>query len=402
MSPTRRTLSLLFFSCFLLLSGTSKAQFVDEFEGNRIDGWTHATGDGQATMDFVQKDKFAQIRVDATDDTHNIWWAIIKRNVAPALDLSRLEAPNHELRVEARVRVSHAPRRLNFMVNTQRTTNFHKQLMEYDIPDTTGWHTISMTTDDLDAVPGDSLYVQLGVTDWGRGTYQVDLDSYRAEIIDTRRAGPDKGTLVPYHPPIPDPDTFSNHLDATHDAVVNTDYPEVNFHDWHAQEEGREVPVLTVSANQWAVLRWDFGPHAEVDAKGAGLLELTTQSVAKGGDYVAAYGEALGGEFGKVRVIEILGGDGQWTQDSVTYERLLQGQSYADVFNGQMVYDKDVSRTPGEANYVTISEPVLQRLLNGTTKGLLIRPLGAIDASFYDSETENGDWRPTLHFTVEE
>ena len=48
----------------------------------------------------------------------------------------RLQEPGYALRVEAKVRVSHAPRRVNFMANTQRTTNYHACLMEYDIPDT--------------------------------------------------------------------------------------------------------------------------------------------------------------------------------------------------------------------------------------------------------------------------
>jgi hypothetical protein len=42
----------------------------------------------------------------------------------------------------------------------------------------------------------------------------------------------------------------------------------------------------------------------------------------------------------------------------------------------------------------------MQRLLNGTTKGLLIRPLGAINASFYASENQKGQMGPKLHFNI--
>jgi hypothetical protein len=42
----------------------------------------------------------------------------------------------------------------------------------------------------------------------------------------------------------------------------------------------------------------------------------------------------------------------------------------------------------------------MQRLLNGTTKGLLIRPLGAITANFYALEQQNGQMAPTLHFNT--
>ncbi|MCB9247292.1 MAG: hypothetical protein H6613_01455 [Ignavibacteriales bacterium] len=89
------------------------------------------------------------------------------------------------------------------MVNTNRTTNFHIDLMEFDIPDTTNWHVISMTTKKFDAKPGDTVYVQMAATDYGLEKYQIDIDYYRADIVNIKEAGPDKGILVPYHPPIP-------------------------------------------------------------------------------------------------------------------------------------------------------------------------------------------------------
>jgi hypothetical protein len=39
----------------------------------------------------------------------------------------------------------------------------------------------------------------------------------------------------------------------------------------------------------------------------------------------------------------------------------------------------------------------MQRLFNGTTIGLLIRPLGAISASFYASENQKGQLGAKLH-----
>jgi hypothetical protein len=391
---------LLFFTLILIIPGISQAQFLDGFDKEDIEGWFFFTGDGDATMDFVQKDHYARIFVDATGDRHNVWWAIIKRDVSSYLDLQKLETPDFELRVEARVRVSNAPRRINFMINTNRTTNYHEHLMEYDIPDTTGWHTISMTTKNLDAVPGDTLYVQLGVTDWGLGKYYVDVDYYRADIVNVDIAGPDKGEPLPYHPPVPGTDTFSHKLAVTHAALINSDFPDVKFNDWHIKAQGRNVPVLTVSANQWAVLRWDFGSYAESKADGAALLELTTQSILRGGDYISTYGNDLGMEFGKVRVIEILGADPVWDEEEVTYSSLIQGKGLSEVFNSQMVFDAELAEEPGSKNYITISRPVLQRLLNGETKGLLIKPLGALIVSFYKSGNETGNFGPKLHFNI--
>ena len=287
------------------------------------------------------------------------------------------------------------------MINTQRTIDFHKHLMEYDIPDTTGWHTISMTTKNLDAESGDTLYVQLGVTDWGLDKYHVDVDYYRADIVNVHLAEPDKGEPLHYQTAVADTDAFSHKLNVTHDSLIKADFPEVNFNDWHIEAQGPNIHILTVSGNQWAVLRWDFGRHTESKADGAALLELTTHSVLKGGDYIGTYGDDLGMEFGKVRVVEIIDGDPWWDQDEVTFKSLIQGSRLCDVFNSQMVFDAALSEKPGSKNYITISRPVLQRLLDGHTKGLLIRPLGALNASFYASDNQTtGNLGPKLYFNI--
>ncbi|AHM62664.1 hypothetical protein D770_22085 [Flammeovirgaceae bacterium 311] len=387
------------FLMVLMATGICQAQFIDSFEDNKLEGWLFFPGDGNASIDFVPKQGYATMVVDASKDRHNAYWTIIKRNVAPFLKLEKLKDPAFELRVEARVRIPRAPRRLNIMVNTQKTTDFHHDLMEFDIPDTS-WHVISMTTRNLDAVPGDSLFVQLGVTDFGLGQYEVDVDYFKADIVNTKKADPDKGLRVPYHPPIPDLNTFSNHLNVTHDALINLDFPEVNFNDWQVKEKGGNARILTVNGNQWAVLRWDLKQFKNQKAQGAAVLELTTQSVSKGGNYIEAYGQDYGMEFGKIRVIEILGGDPDWEQGKVTFNSLMQGKPYEEVFNEQMMYDTEMAEQNGDKTYITISEPVLQRLLDGTTKGLLIRPLGAIDASFYASENGKGMDGPKIHFNT--
>ncbi|MBN1399184.1 MAG: hypothetical protein JXA06_14205 [Bacteroidetes bacterium] len=383
----------------LITSTFCQAQFLDNFDKNKIDGWFFFTGDGAAEMDFVQNNGYATIVVDAAKDKYNVYWALIKRDVTKYLDLNKLKDTTYQLRVEAKVRVHNAPRRLNFMVNTNRTTNYHIDLMEFDIPDTTDWHVISMTTKKFDALPGDTVYVQLAATDFGIGKYYVDIDYYRADIVNVKLAGPDKGELVPYHPPVPEISTFSNHLAAAHDCVINSDFSCVNFNNWSVKEQNNESRILTINANQWAVLRWDLEKFKNMKINGAGLLELTTQSVSKGGNYTEVYGEDFGMEFGKIRIIEILGGDPAWDQNKVTYDNLIQGHEYSEVFNTQMIFDSEVIEEHGGKNYITISRPVMQRLIDGRTKGLLIRPLGAIDASFYSLEDKSGNG-PKLHFNI--
>jgi hypothetical protein len=377
-----------------------KAQFLDEFNKEKIEGWFTMIGDGTPGMSFIPHSGYATIVVDGSKDKYNVYWTLIKRDVTKWLDLTKLKDTSYQLRVEAKVRLHDAPRRLNFMVNTNRTTNFHIDLMEYDIPDTINWHVISMTTKKFDAKPGDIVYVQMAATDFGLEKYYVDIDYYRADIVNIKEAGPDEGYPVPYHPPIPDMKSFLNHLDVSQDCVINSDFPEVNFNDLHVKEKDGDVRVLTVNANQWGILRWDFSEFKNAKIAEAGLLELTTQSVHTGGNYVDAFGKDFGEEFGKVRVIEILGGDPQWDQSTVTYNNLTGNKNYSEVFTTQMIYDFEVNEEPGGKNYITISKPVLQRLLNGTTKGFLLRPLGAIDASFFTLENQNESDIPKLHFTI--
>lgn len=393
--------SVAFVLSSLLLPALSHAALIDDFDGPQIDGWFQITGDGNAKMGFEQQDGFARIHVDATQDKDGVWWTCIKRDATKSLDLKKLKDPAYELRVEAKVRGSAAPRRVNFMLNTSRTTDFHEHLREYYLDDTTNWHTISFTTRNFDARPGDTVFVQFCVTDWGPGTYNVDLDYYKADVVRPQRVGPDVGEPLLYHPPVADTSSFSHHLTATHDSIINSDFPDVNFNDWHVATPDGAARVLTVTANQWIVLRWDFGSLANARAAGPGLLELTTQSLAIGGKYIEALGKDFGEEFGKIHVIEILGGDPAWDQEKVTYKNLIGNALYEEVFNTQMIIDLELASKPGDKAYFTLPRPVMQRLLDGKTKGLLIKPLGAQSGSIYASEDASGHG-PKLHFSTAE
>jgi hypothetical protein len=382
-------------SGLLTITPLSHADFIDDFNNKSVAGWQTFTGDGDAQLKLIPMDGFARMQVDATKDQHTIWWTIIKRDVAQSLDMEKLKSPDYELRVEARVRPSHSPRRVNFMINTQRTTDFHEHLREYDLGQSSDWQVISMTTRNFDAVPGDQVNVQLGVTDWGPGEYYLDIDYYRAEVVKVKGAKPDVGEPLVYHPPVAPLDTFKQNVKVKHDAVINSAFPLVNFNNW--QSDGARV--LTVSAGQFPLLRWDMQSYRGKKADGAGVLELTTQSVQKGGNYVAALGEDFGIEFDKVRIYEIFGGDVNWQQNTVTFANFTQGKDLQAAINGQMIFDTDVADANGKT-LVTIPRPVMQRILDGTTRGLLLKPLGALEVSFFDSEHGDGSLAPTLHFNT--
>jgi hypothetical protein len=385
---------------FVIALSSASAQFIDNFDGvlkldpTGADGWTFRTGDGLATMNLRSTEGRAVITVDATRDRRGIWWAFIRRRVSREMDLGLLRNPHTALRIEARIRVSDAPRRVNLHLNTQRTTDFHSHLMEFDIADTAAWHTISMTARGFPAVRGDTVYGQLALMDWGLGRYRVEVDYFRVDVVKADSAGPDKGDPLPYHPPLPDPESFAYHIPVAHDAMIDAEYPDMSFNNWSAGGGTTRTPLLAVGGTQVAVLRWDFGSLAGSKAVRSGLLELTTYELERSPDSAK--------DFGMVRVSEIIGGDPVWRQEQVTYNSLCKGHDITTVINSQMIMDVDVAGQRGGRTLATISRPVLQRMLDGRTRGIAVRPLGAVHASFYAVENQAGRFCAKLHFTTME
>lgn len=369
---------------------TACAQFVDDFDGTTlvkdkrgVNGWTWYTGDGDATASFSMSGKgYASVSVDATKDKRGIWWAIIKRCVSQNMDLSLLAKPNYELRIEARIKVSDAPKRVNLSLNTNRTTDFHSNLMEFDIGDTTDWHTISMTTDHFDAAPGDTVYGQLALMDWGLGKYRVDVDYFRVDIVDVDTTGPDKGMQVPYHPRVPEVTTFTYRVPVLEDGMIDRLYPDMSCGNWSTVSGGDTTRLLSVNGEQYVILRWNLTEYAGRKVSGSGLLELTTYSLFRSPDYRK--------DFGMIRVCEVMGGDPVWHGKSATYNSFTRGEPLDRVVNSQMIIDVPVNPLRGGKNLITISRPVLQRMIDGKTLGIAIKPLGAVDASFYGENKLNG------------
>jgi hypothetical protein len=394
------------FSWLLLVAlhfcGQASAQFIDDFNDTSvktdpegIHGWTFQAGDGTATMDFRQGGKgYASIFVDATTDKRGIWWALVERKVSDNMDLTLLQRPGYEFRIETRIRVSHAPRRVNLQVLTQRTTDDDSHLMEYDIPDTENWHTISMTTHHFDAKPGDTIIGHMALMDWGLEKYRVDVDYIKVDIVNAATAGPDKGEAVPYHPPIADPKIFAHQVKVAEDSMIDLENTDVNLNDWYAVTGARKVNLLTVDGTHYLILRWNLSTFAGKKVADHGLLELTTYSVQRKAHDLK--------DFGIVRVVEILGGDPNWDQKTVTTDSFCHWQTLNRVLNTQMIIDWPVTEGDGGKTYLTISKPVLQRMMDGKTLGIAVKPLGAVNAAFYSMENEGGEVSARLHFNLEE
>ncbi len=395
------TRALLVVATCLFAVLPASAQFCDDFnaptlrkDSSGINGWTYFTGDGSAVMDFSLSGKgYSTVHVDATRDKRGIWWALIRRRVSAEMDLGLLSNPRHALRIEARIKVSDAPKRVNLHLNTQRTTDFHSHLMEFDIPDTSNWHTISMTTHQFDAIPRDSVFGQLALMDWGLERYDVNIDYFKVNIVNLDSIGPDQGVQVPYHPPVQKPATMRYHVPVEQNGMVDTEYPQMTFSNWYTRDESGKTDLVTVSGTQFVVLRWNLSAFAGKNVDGSGLLELTTHSVQRSSDYEK--------DFGMVRIVEIIGGKPLWNRKDINYATLCQGQALSHVLNSQMIIDININERKGGKSFAMIPKPVLQRLVDGKTLGLAIRPLGAVNASFYASSERERKKGAVLHFNCD-
>lgn len=372
--------------------------FVESFDDNEMlhdpsaqAGWDWRTGAGEATMTFSQSGGIGIIDVDARADRRNIWWAMIRRGITADIDIRELARADRELRVEARVRTSAAPRRVNLHFNHSRTTDYHSHLKEFDIPEADIWHRISMTSQGFGAVPGDEVFVQLALMDWGYDRYQVEIDRLAVSLVNPQEVGPDLGEPLPYRPDILPPENYSHGLRASQDASVDSAWPQVNFSNWANESDGGH-PLLAVGGGKIALLRWDFQSVIGLSPKAWGMLELTTDQVFRADTGLE--------EFGELRIVEILGGDPAWSREAVTWENFLTGGEADTVLNGQMLIDVEPVSKRGGKTRIAVSPPVLRRLLSGRTKGLAIMEQGSIYATFY-SGTSGGSGGPTLYLNLE-
>lgn len=386
----RCKIQILFILVFLFfLTSITSAQFVELFEGDPASGWQTRTGDGGAKSEIHFRDGYGRIIVDGTGDDRNVWWAIMETTVSGDLDLELLARSGYELRVEARIRSSHAPRRINLHFNTQRTTDFHSHLMEFDIPDAGNWHTISMTTDGFDGRPGDTVNSHIALMDWGRQIYHLDVDYFKVDVVNKEEADPDLGEQVVYPPPTVRPDNFTYSEPAFQAAMIDRRYPGVTLSGWRDGDR----TVLTTDDTKTIILRWDLEPYQDRTAVDYGMLELHPYA------YYQATGTGLH-EFDQVRLVEILDGDPEWIREEVTWKSFTLGRCIDEVFNTQMIVDIDMPEQAGEEVIrLAIPRPVIQRMLDGRTQGIAIYPLGALHASFY-SGIQDPQKEPRLYMNL--
>lgn len=384
---------------FAFCAQAAAADFLEDFSGKTLavdaqghQGWATLTGSGEATISFRQEAHHGIVEIDATKDKRNIWWAVIKRAVSPSLDRSALGNPGKALRVEAKIRLNNAPRRVNLSLNHARTKNFHADLAEFDIPDT-GWHVISFTDKTFDATPEDEVFAQMALMDAGRQRHRIEIATFKVSVVDSATAPPDVGEPMPYRPPLPV--AYANRVAVAQDAIIDSAWPDVNLRDWtelNPDEGTLGVKVLSVSGTQIGILSFDLSRFKGRRADGWGVLELTTSS--------AQWAPTNLEEFGYLRTVEIKDTAPDFVRDKITWNGLFGGGPELDVLNGQLIYDIPPALERAGRTRIAINPAVMGRLLSGETKGLAIYPQGALNASFASSQAPDQNARPTLSFNV--
>ncbi len=374
------------------------AQFREDFNAatpaftsQGVPGWNAKTGDGTGIFTQRIENGVVTLRLDARQDKRNIWWAFLHRDASGPLNLNNLSKPGYGLRITARVKPSHGPRRVNLYLKSQSSGDDF--LREFDLPAADQWYEISMTTGTFRHAAGKPLLGQVSFMDWGNtGVYELAVDYLQVDVVKLDRAGPDKGLPLPYRPPLADATQFGLELPVAADVTLDRQYPDLNLAAWVA-DGGANGPLLAVDGSRIVLLRWDLSALKGKKVKGPGQFEFYAQSV-----YRLAQNPK---DFGEVRICEILGGPPDWPEESVTLENLLGGQPEAGVFNEQTIVDVAVTPGPDGKTTVTISQPVLQRLVDGRTKGLVIKPLGAISAVLRDADADGGKYAARLRLNVE-
>ncbi len=175
--------------------------------------------------------------------------------------------------------------------------------------------------------------------------------------------------------------------------MVSLAYPTMNFCTWGVTDGRPPLSVLTVSPTQYVILRWDFHAYAGRQVVAPGILEMSVHSFHRLSSYPLE-------EFGRIRVAEIIGGTRIWQRETITWAGFSGGGSEDEVFNPQMIVDEDLGNVKDGKHRITISRPVLQRLIDDYSFGLALRPLGPVIASYCALEAGGAACAPRLGFTT--
>lgn len=220
---------------------------------------------------------------------------------------------------------------------------------------------------------------QISLMDWGISSiYTLEVDYIKVDLVNKNQAHPAFGLPLIYRPPIEASDAFDKVYVATKNVSLDSLWPDLNMNSLLNAEDSTKLLHLNTSG--FTLLAWDFSSLSahEIATVGSGQLEIYTHQISLLADSPK--------DFGELRICEIYGDMQDWDADSFCYNQFVGDNKLENKINTQTIIDTKMQAKKGAKTVVTISKPVMDRLLSGKTKGLAIMPLGYISASFYTND----------------
>jgi hypothetical protein len=358
----------------------------NNFAENNMPGWATRTGDGEIIFQQRYTGNSVILKIDPHTDIQNIWYAFIHQDISASIDVNQLHSPEYELRMEARVKISHAPRRVNMYLSELDNGGY---LREFDIPEADKWHTISMVTDTFIPAKGRPIMTQISLMDWGiSDIYCLEVDYIKVDLVNRNGVYPEYGFPLMYRPPIEAPEAFEKAFIVSKSISLDTVWSDLNLNSIRCIEDS--IRLLQINPSGFFILTWDFSSLSdqEVAMAGSGQLDLFTYQIIRLSNSPK--------DFGEIRVCEIYGDKQNWDINLLNYNQFLDDQQLDNRINTQTIMDTKPSELRAAKTTINISKPVIDRLLSGRTIGLAIMPLGYISASFYSDDLS--DRAPVLRF----
>lgn len=382
---------ILLLATALQATAQYRVDFNERYNGfwpNHLPGWTTKTGDGNIIFRQKTEDGSAVLNVDARKDKRNIWYAFMHQSISDHIDFDKLSAAEYELRMEAKVMPSHAPRRINMYLSSLDAGG---HLREFDLDKANEWHTISMVTSGFEFDPKKPLMAQISMMDWGIGDiFELRIDYIQVDLVQKGQKLTQHGLPLEYHPKLLKASAYKENLIAQ-SKMIDHALPDEVIESWRVAEGEAAIPLIQVDQSKVILLHWDVEKFKGKKVTGAGQLELSTHSLFSQ--------ENNPKDFGMIRFCEIRDPGKALKAGPVSYHSFTKNRAIDEVIVSQCIVDTKVNPIENGKTTVTISKPVLQRLIDGESGGIAILPLGLITASFFEHTHE--DQAPRLRFNVE-
>ena len=83
-------------------------------------------------------------------------------------------------------------------------------------------------------------------------------------------------------------------------------------------------------------------------------------------------------ELSQIRLVEIISDNDDWSSETITFNKFIANSTDGIIFNPQPIYDLKIPDTKNHKLYFTVSKYVINRIINGKSKGLALEALGPI------------------------